>query len=321
LPGEPTEDNIPMHITRFTSLATAAFIAAASTIGPGHAVIAGGGLFHHGYRQVAVTPSGTVSGLTLVPVGTVPAATTTNGLHLIPIASVSSGVSTNQTLQLVPMTAGGVGWSGNPMYLQPATSQSSQVLIPSNSFQATSRRASAYGDGPTDEDLSVLAAGFGNRPSKVDGLRGFLRNEFDAIRKRVGTQLNANEISTLLLGSAKAFLSVNGFGFLMNEPVENALRRTIDQIIREKGATNPDKDAPAEQKRPSSPTGVGVRYRITGTLILGPSAVSPAPAPVPTPPTPRQPEGGSGGGDESEEQPANLIIEGRVEPASPPPGP
>ena len=85
--------------------------------------------------------------------------------------------------------------------------------------------------------MSVLAVGFGNRPSKVNALSDHLKGLLPGL---LGKGLSGDQITTLLMDAAKSFMTNQGFGFVINDAIEPILKRLIAQLLQQ----NP---APASQ--------------------------------------------------------------------------
>jgi len=170
-----------------------------------------------------------------------------------------------------------VGSSGF-VFVQGGAAQSNLIPVSQPGVQSPGNLVAAgTGSGLTDYDLSVLATGFGNKLSKIDALRDHLKLNLTDL---LGRGFSADRITTLLVDAAKAYLTSQGFGFLINDAIEPILRKLVGQVIRDQPGT------PTEPEEPTLPTGkIGTQtFTISGTVTLTPTGTKTKPKKPPVGP-------------------------------------
>src|SRR5271157_401180 len=244
--------------------------------------------WHHWQGRTTMVVSGVpASNVSFVPVSAMQAVsvapTTTSGLQFVPVGAVqSSGVSAGQVVQFTPVSASmfvpsGVGSSG-VVFVQGSTTQAQSGFVPVGQSAGTSSFGGVgAGGGTPDYDLSVLAVGFGNRPSKVNALSDHLKGLLPGL---LGKGLSGDQNTTLLMDAAKSFMTNQGFGFVINDAIEPILKRLIAQLLQQSPAPAPSNNknnAPVPPNTPSPSVG-GQSFTVTGTIVLTPATGTTQPA-------------------------------------------
>ena len=251
---------------------------------PSRPAVAGGFWWQHGNGQtVMMAQPSTAQVVTLVP-----ANTTTHQLQFSPFSHLQMGTMTG--LRLAPantaITAPGLTLSaGSPttyyVVQQGVGSASAPVVAP----QAVggSRGLKSGAGGVTDQDYQILTTGLGGSFLSVQSFEQFLANELDKLMNQ-SSGLNKDQLTTLLLDAAKAYLTSQGFGFLLDPTVDAIITRLIGKVFQDRQAsrksstpTNSGTTPPNGGNAPSNGSGKvpsgGFTFTVSGQVVLTPANV------------------------------------------------
>jgi hypothetical protein len=241
-----------------------------------------GGLFHRGtvYRS-SVVSNGFAPGMSLSSGPMLNNQT----LGLSPFVGQSLSVSptfTAQSLSVSPTTL-----SVSPQNVYYVMSGTTPGTTLSLSAQPAGAQTITFTGSPTAEHgMQVLSAGFFGNQTKVNGFLQGLRSKLESLAGEVGKSLSKEDVTDLLLTTAKKALAGTGFGFAIDPVLDLFLKPLIDKIVGEKIPAGTDPTPPGAPARSGTPVAAsgGVTFAVSGTIVLTPTSggvVDPGRLPIP----------------------------------------
>ncbi len=259
--------------------------------------------WHHGQTVWVVNQPTTTQSIMMVP------AYTTTQLRLAPMTQFQLGtVTAGQTLQLVPSanasltltpglttSIGSLGTSN--LTLQGTTNQVGLTLSPQTFSNVVGLSVGANGATDTNSQVVALGLALGGGNKSFGDFMKFLEAQAAALFKQAGSSATQQAIIDKLFDIAKAYLSGNGFGIVIDDLVVGPIIKSlIGQVVARVQPSQPSQPSqPTNPSNPVIPQG-GATFNISGSITLTPTQAGQVTPPVQPPastlPTGLTPSGG-----------------------------
>ena len=199
-----------------------------------------------------------------------PTAMGTQTLQLVPTNAASTTLQLTTTAQAaIPQTTyyvvGGTA-STTTLKLAPQTAAAQTLTL-------------GRGDAANDAAYQVLTLGFGGSASKVQKFEKALKDKLSKLGGP-GGPLSEQDLTSILMTTAKDLLRSNGFGIVFDDVLEPFLTQFVGKVIQDGKPDQPTQadqpnntptTPPANSSTPSAPAG-SQTFNVTGRIILTPTS-------------------------------------------------